>query len=106
MAARRRGELDLERLEQRRVGRQLGRVLGAYPTARNKAELRDQLETVYRVRHDYNTLNRPPHPYGFGRLDAFGRIVNALLVTGLGVIDESQKKAPDAPVSFPLATFT
>jgi mono/diheme cytochrome c family protein len=78
-----------------------GKVLGADPTARNRSELRDQLETVYRARSTYDVANRPPHPYGFARLDAFGRIVNALLVSGVGVGDAAQAKAPDAPVSYP-----
>lgn len=77
------------------------RVLATDPTARNKAELREQLESASRVRRDYDATNRPPHPYGFARLDAFGRITNALIVSGLGVVDDSQKKPPDAPVSYP-----
>ena len=77
------------------------KVLGANPTARNRAELRDQLETVFRARRDYDAFNRPPRAYGYARLDAFGRIVNLLLVSGVNSGDASQAKAPDAPVSYP-----
>ncbi len=77
------------------------KVLGAETTARNRTELRDQLEAVYRARQSYDAINRPPHPYGFARLDAFGRIVNSLLVNGVGSSDPTQAKAPDAPVSYP-----
>ena len=69
--------------------------------ARGRDELRKELETAYRVRSDYNTLNHPKHPYGFARLDAFGRIMNNVLVDDLDVHDESQKCSPDAPVSYP-----
>jgi hypothetical protein len=78
-----------------------GKVLGAEPTARNRAELRDQLETIHRARREYDAINRPPHSYGFARLDAFGRIVNSLIVSGVNSGDASQAKAPDAPVSYP-----
>ena len=87
--------------EPARFDRFAAKVLGPGSTARRKAELRQQLDTIHRARTDYDATNRPPHPYGYARLDAFGRIVNSLLASGLGVNDESQKKAPDAPVSYP-----
>ncbi len=78
------------------------KVLAADDTsARSKDELRAQLEAVCRSRVAYDVLNRPPHAYGFARLDAFGRILNTLLVHDLAVADPAQRKAPDAPVSYP-----
>jgi mono/diheme cytochrome c family protein len=64
-------------------------------------ELRTELERVYQNRAEYEQQNRTPHPYGPARLDAFGRIVNTVLVSALGVDDESQSRPPDAPVSYP-----
>lgn len=45
----------------------------------------------------YNARNRPPHPYGFARLDAFGRIYNRVLA----LADSKSVVPADAPVSFP-----
>lgn len=50
----------------------------------------------------YNNLlriNESPHKNGFGRLDAFGYIMNAISVLELG--EPSNQKISDAPVSFP-----
>jgi len=44
--------------------------------------------------------NDPPHPYGRGRVDALGNILNEVLVADLGVA-ENQRPA-DAPVSYPV----
>jgi RoxA-like, cytochrome c-like len=63
--------------------------------------LREQLTEVVLARIEYERLNRTPHPYGPARLDAFGRIVNQVLVSAIGVTDAAQRKAPDAPVSYP-----
>lgn len=76
-------------------------VLPGLTPARDAADLRRQVEEAYQARREYDDQNRPPHPYGYARLDAFGRIVNRLLVDELGVTDEAQRKAPDAPVSYP-----
>ena len=65
------------------------------------ADLRPRLEDAVRSRQAYEALNATPHPYGPARLDAFGRIVNQLLVTDLGVSGPAQAKPPDAPVSYP-----
>jgi mono/diheme cytochrome c family protein len=45
-------------------------------------------------------MNQTSVPYGFGRLDAFGQIFNAVAVDFLGV--PGNRRAPDAPVSFPV----
>ncbi|HSK40155.1 MAG TPA: di-heme-cytochrome C peroxidase, partial [Arenibaculum sp.] len=43
--------------------------------------------------------NWTPEPYGHGRLDAFGHILNA--VAGDALNDTGNYRAPDAPVSYP-----
>ncbi len=67
---------------------------------REKEALRQQLEETYRFRRADDALNRPPHPYGPARFDAFGRILNEVLVHALGVTDPAQRHPPDAPVSY------
>ena len=44
--------------------------------------------------------NDPPHPYGRGRVDALGNILNEVMAKDLGV-PENQRPA-DAPVSYPV----
>ncbi|MDN3637688.1 cytochrome c [Simiduia curdlanivorans] len=46
------------------------------------------------------TINRTESDYGYGRLDAFGQIFNAVAVEFLG-IDENRRD-PNAPVSYPV----
>jgi mono/diheme cytochrome c family protein len=46
-----------------------------------------------------HTMNHVEVPYGYGRLDAFGQIFNAIAVQFLGL--PANLRAPDAPVSFP-----
>jgi len=45
-------------------------------------------------------MNQVAVPYGHGRLDAFGQIFNAIAVQFLG--EPENRRAPDAPVSFPM----
>ena len=45
-------------------------------------------------------MNEVTVPYGHGRLDAFGQIFNAVSVQFLGL--PQNRRAPDAPVSFPV----
>src|SRR5207249_982584 len=67
----------------------------------DKASLKEQLGTVSKFRSEFDARNRPTHPDGFARLDAFGRILNEILIRDLGVTSEGQGRAPDAPVSYP-----
>lgn len=48
--------------------------------------------------------NRTPHPYGAGRLDAFGHILNA--VSGHALDEPRNIRPPDAPVSYPFLWLT
>lgn len=49
------------------------------------------------IRYEINATNVP---YGHGRLDAFGQIFNAVAVEALHIPEN--KRAPDAPTSFPV----
>ena len=48
--------------------------------------------------------NRTPHPYGAGRLDAFGHILNA--ISGAALDEPRNVRPPDAPVSYPFLWLT
>jgi hypothetical protein len=60
--------------------------------------LRHMLARVHAARAASDAMNRPPHPPGFGRIDAFGRILNRVMDV-LEVPDGV--RPPDAPVSYP-----
>jgi hypothetical protein len=78
-------------------------ILGSkYPTGAN--ELRAKLERVDKQLRDYNRINTPRYgehevAYGYGRLDAFGRIYNRVLAH----LTPGQVNAnpANAPVSYP-----
>ena len=61
-----------------------------------KNEVNALAETLA-ARHQMNHVDVP---YGHARLDAFGQIFNAVAVQFLGVA--ANRRAPDAPVSFPV----
>jgi len=68
----------------------------------DRAKLKAQLDSVTTFREQYNARNQSPHAYGFARLDAFGRILNEVLVRHLKLPEVSgQSKPADAPVSYP-----
>ncbi len=71
----------------------------------------DGAEVLRGRRRDYqgtlNALverNRTPHPYGAGRLDAFGHILNA--VAGAALDEPRNVRSPDAPASYPFLWLT
>jgi cytochrome c2 len=67
----------------------------------NHAELRRELQNAAKLRREFDARNRTLHAYGPGRLDAFGHIVNQVLVVDLAVSAPNQARSPDAPVSYP-----
>lgn len=69
--------------------------------ASDRGKLRRELENAAKLRHEFDARNRTPHSYGRGRLDAFGHIVNQVLVVDLAVGAPNQARPPDAPVSYP-----
>jgi hypothetical protein len=76
-------------------------VLGDGANAAAMTKLASDLQIHYEFRRKYNERNETKVPYGFARLDAFGRIMNETLVRHIGVNDAKQIKSPNAPVSYP-----
>ncbi len=76
------------------------RVLGTQsPTAADQALLNSALAQLIAKRAAISRMNTAPIRYGFGRLDAFGRIFNQV---ALDVRVSNPKPNPaDAPVSYP-----
>ncbi len=66
-------------------------------TQATRTSLRESLGRVSRVGGAYVHLNQSDVPYGFGRLDAFGRIFNRALT----IVESPHHVVPNAPVSFP-----
>jgi hypothetical protein len=62
--------------------------------------LREQLTDRVAKLVARHTMNHVDVPYGHARMDAFGQIFNAVAVQFLGIPEN--KRAPDAPVSFPV----
>lgn len=79
------------------------RVLGATASADDKATLKSGLQKALFDRKAYNDRNLPTGaaaPYGHGRVDAFGSIMNEVAVR---FVDPSNTAAAaNAPVSFPV----
>lgn len=76
---------------------------GKYPE--EKENFRSQLAQVAQQIMIYNRINEPRHgdqsvAYGYGRLDAFGRIYNRILAH-LTPQDEANFNPANAPVSYP-----
>ena len=69
-----------------------------------EAAVRPLLESLYRIRDEWNNRNQGRSRYGHGRLDAIGAIYNETSATALGdpanAICEGRPCA-DAPVSYP-----
>ena len=62
-------------------------------------DLRDRLTAATEKLAARVALNRPDHPAGFARVDAFGNIFNQVSTTFLGVPENGAP--PNAPVSYP-----
>lgn len=79
------------------------RVLGSTPDAAKKTRLRTELAAALNARSDYNERNLPGKnqaPFGHGRVDAFGAIMNEVAVRFAQV--PGNHKPADAPVSYPV----
>ena len=66
--------------------------------------LRDQVEGYAVALRQLVASGWTVEPYGFGRLDAFGHILNAVAAWGLH--EPQNYRAPDAPVSYPFLWTT
>lgn len=74
------------------------RVLGADATQAAIGQLEAKLIDAYKVRKASDDVNHTTLEYGYGRLDAFGAILNkALVATGA----ENNMNEPNAPTSYP-----
>ena len=62
--------------------------------------LREKLSELTKQLAARHAMNQVEVPYGHARLDAFGQIFNAVAVQVLGI--DANRRAPDAPVSFPV----
>lgn len=75
------------------------KVLGSGYDAASAQQLRQDVRTATNALAERQRANKPKHPYGFARLDAFGAILNQVLGTDL---DQRQNyQSSDAPVSYP-----
>ncbi len=66
----------------------------------NKDELKVKVESRFQFMKRRLAINETEVSYGYGRLDAFGQIFNAVSTEALG-LDENAR-SPDAPVSVPV----
>lgn len=82
------------------------KVIGPNPMAAQKADLRNQFAAEYEDLRVRTEQNKPRHPGGPGRVDAFGHIFNRLTSQ---ILQDKQGKPmhenavpPPAPVSYPV----
>lgn len=78
--------------------------LGRFATAigrssANRQSLGDEVKQIADAVNRLVERNKVAHPYGFGRLDAFGAILNAVCETALD--DPRNRRPANAPVSYP-----
>ncbi|TQV84840.1 c-type cytochrome [Exilibacterium tricleocarpae] len=66
----------------------------------DSSKLRQALDVQLQRLQAIHDSNHTAYPYGYGRLDAFGQIFNAVAVGALGMAENT--RSPDAPVSFPV----
>jgi len=66
----------------------------------DRQNLQNELVALTEKLDARHRMNQVQVPYGYGRLDAFGQIFNAVAVDFLGIAHN--RRAPDAPVSFPV----
>ena len=77
------------------------RFAGALGTAKDqRATLKSDMAALAAKLAARHRMNQVDVAYGHARLDAFGQIFNAVAVEFLGVAEN--RRAPDAPVSFPV----
>lgn len=98
--------LEATRDQSDKFERFAAKVLGSANDASRRATLNEQLAVVIDRRVGYNTRNFPAgSPPGFGRVDAFGAILNEVfhqVVTDpAGEAGSANTKPADAPVSYP-----
>lgn len=70
------------------------------PQGKTAAVLKEQLVERLKFMDERLQINKVDVPYGYGRLDAFGQIFNAVSATALGM--KNNYHSPNAPVSIPV----
>ena len=75
------------------------KVLGTAYSSVKAQDLREALLKNTLVLLNRIKVNEAPNPYGHARLDAFGQILNQVMVVGLD--EDANIKPPNAPVSYP-----
>ena len=98
LLARMSGAFDAVLADEARFAR-FARATGEEPSA-----LRPSLEAYSGKLRRLVGGNWAPEPYGYGRLDAFGHILNAVAADGLD--EPENRRVPDAPVSYPFLWTT
>lgn len=73
------------------------KVLGDEYSPAKRDMVEKELKRTAASQASYLRMNRSPVPYGFARMDAFGRIFNNALVA----VGSKDRVVPDAPVSYP-----
>jgi len=73
------------------------KVLGDENSAEKRHLLKAELRKTAQTQRTYVAMNYTPVPYGFARMDAFGRIFNNSLVA----VKSPDRIHPSAPVSYP-----
>ena len=94
--------LDATLSQPAKFDRFASKVLGANNSTENKVKLKTDLQAARDVRKTFNDRNLPAHgatPFGPGRLDAFGAILNEVAVRFAQV--PTNAAPADAPVSYP-----
>src|SRR5262249_42174795 len=71
--------------DDKRFGRFADRVLGPRHSEREAEDLRDQFVAYTEGFAGLVARSRPVHPYGFGRLDAFGILLNEIVGTAMAL---------------------
>lgn len=85
--------------DESRFDRFADRVLGPKHSKGRAKELRDRVVAYTESFAGLVARSKPIHPYGFGRLDAFGILLNEIVGTALALPENY--RVPDAPVGFP-----
>jgi len=74
-------------------------VLGGEATDADRAQLHGRVGEVDASTDSFNERNHSTVPWGYGRVDALGTILNEVTARDLGIPEN--RREPDAPVSFP-----
>lgn len=86
--------------DEKKFERFAGKVLGAKANPASKAALKAEMQPVAAALAERVKVNFPPDPNGYGRIDAFGNILNEGTVFAINQPDNAKKAT--APVSIPV----